>query len=105
MGCWAHARRKFIEAKKLQGKNKTGKADVVLSLIQKLYGIESRLKDKSADESYQTRQAQSKPILDKLKQWLENISQTLLVIVNSLMPPITWQTSGRNSLSTLMMGD
>ena len=34
VGCWAHARRKFIEAKKLQGKNKTGKADVVLSLIQ-----------------------------------------------------------------------
>jgi len=32
--CWAHARRKFIEAKKLQGKNKTGKADVVLNLIQ-----------------------------------------------------------------------
>ncbi|WP_139336503.1 transposase, partial [Pseudoalteromonas sp. SK20] len=24
VGCWAHARRKFIEAKKLQGKNKTG---------------------------------------------------------------------------------
>ncbi len=102
MGCWAHALRKFIEAKKLQGKNKTGKADVVLSLIQKLYGIESRLKDKSADESYQTRQAQSKPISNS---GLKNISQTLLVIVNSLMPPITWQTSGRNSLSTLMMGD
>lgn len=26
-GCWAHARRKFIEAKAVQGKNKTGKAD------------------------------------------------------------------------------
>ena len=78
VGCWAHARRKFIEAKKLQGKNKTGKADVVLSLIQKLYGIESRLKDKSADESYQTRQAQSKPILDKLKQWLEKHQPNLV---------------------------
>ena len=78
VGCWAHARRRFIEAKKLQGKNKTGKADVVLSLIQKLYGIESRLKDKSADESYQTRQAQSKPILDKLKQWLEKHQPNLV---------------------------
>ncbi|MBE0379540.1 transposase [Pseudoalteromonas prydzensis ACAM 620] len=78
VGCWAHARRKFIEAKKLQGKNKTGKADVVLSLIQKLYGIESRLKDKSADEIYHTRQTQSKPILDKLKQWLEKHQPNLV---------------------------
>ncbi|MFT5760615.1 MAG: transposase, partial [Alteromonadaceae bacterium] len=40
-GCMAHARRKFIDAKTAQGKSKTGKADVVLSLIGKLYGIES----------------------------------------------------------------
>lgn len=78
MGCWAHARRKFIEVKKLQGKNKTGKADVVLSLIQKLYGIEARLKDKSADEVYHIRQTQSKPILDKLKQWLEKHQPNLV---------------------------
>ena len=78
VGCWAHARRKFIEAKKLQGKNKTGKADVVLSLIQKLYGIESRLKEKSSDEIYQTRQTLSKPILDQLKQWLEKHQPNLV---------------------------
>jgi hypothetical protein len=36
----AHARRKFIEAKTAQGKSKTGKADVMLNLIGKLYGIE-----------------------------------------------------------------
>lgn len=71
VGCWAHARRKFIEAKKLQGKNKTGKADVVLSLIQNLYVIESRVKNKSVEEKHAARQAQSSPILDKLKQWLE----------------------------------
>ena len=46
VACWAHARRKFIEAKQVQGNKKTGKADVALSLIQKLYGIESKLKDK-----------------------------------------------------------
>lgn len=32
VGCWAHARRKFIEAKQVQGKNKSGKADMVLKL-------------------------------------------------------------------------
>ena len=71
VGCWAHARRKFIEAKKSQGKNKTGKADVVLTLIQQLYGAESRLKNKSAEEKYTTRQSVSLPILNKLKTWVE----------------------------------
>ena len=78
MQSWAHARRKFIEAKKLQGKNKTGKADVVLSLIQKLYAVESRVKDKSVDDKYTTRQQASVPILDKLKAWLEQNQPNLV---------------------------
>lgn len=71
VGCWAHARRKFIEAKHVQGKNKTGKADVVLSLIQKLYGIESKLNDKTPEQKHEIRQEQAKPIIDKLHKWLE----------------------------------
>jgi transposase len=78
IGCWAHVRRKFIDAKKLQGKNKTGKADVVLSLIQKLYAVESRVKDKSVDEKYIARQQASVPILDKLKAWLEQNQPNLV---------------------------
>ena len=78
IGCWAHARRKFIDAKKLQGKNKTGKADVVLSLIQKLYGVESRIKDKSVDDKYTARQEVSLPILSKLKIWLEQDQPNLV---------------------------
>ena len=70
VGCWAHARRYFIEAKKLQGK-KAGKADVVLTLIQKLYAVEFTIKEKTVEEKYRVRQKQSKPILDELKLWLE----------------------------------
>lgn len=69
-GCWAHARRKFIDAQKAQPKGKTGKADLALSFIQKLYRIESSLKEKTAYEKYQIRQAQAKPILDKFYAWL-----------------------------------
>ncbi len=50
-GCMAHARRKFIDAKTAQGKNKTGKADVILNLIGKLYGIEAAIKTKGSDEN------------------------------------------------------
>ena len=78
VGCWAHARRKFVEAKQAQGKKKTGKADVVLSLIQKLYGIEKKIKDKMPDEKHAIRQQQTQPILDKLHQWLEQ-NQSKLV--------------------------
>lgn len=71
VGCWAHARRKFMEAKKVQGKHKTGKADVVLTLIQKLYAVEAEIKDKSPPDKFAVRQVRSQPILNTLRQWLE----------------------------------
>lgn len=71
LGCWAHARRRFIEAQKTQPKGKTGKADQALAYIQQLYRVEQSIKDQNADEKYQARQQQSKAILDKLKHWLD----------------------------------
>ena len=71
VGCWAHARRKFIEAQTAQPKGKTGKADMALSMIQKLYRLEISLKDKSADDKYQQRQEKAKPLLEQFHQWLE----------------------------------
>ncbi|NAW68425.1 IS66 family transposase, partial [Vibrio sp. V27_P1S3P104] len=70
VGCFAHARRKFMEAKKLQGKGKTGKADVALAKIQKLYALESRLKLASVEERWSERQSRAKPLLDDLYDWL-----------------------------------
>ena len=70
VGCWAHARRKFMDAKKLQGKGNIGKVDTALAKIQKLYGIESRLKGLSADERKAEREKCAKPILDELYEWL-----------------------------------
>lgn len=77
LGCWAHARRKFIEAKNQQPKGKTGKADQALSFIQKLYTLERQAKDQqlTSEQRFQLRQQQAKPILDKLKQWLDKAHQ------------------------------
>ncbi|HBN1092758.1 TPA: IS66-like element ISAba24 family transposase, partial [Enterobacter cloacae] len=61
VGCWAHARRKFVEAQKAQGKGKTGKADVALNHIQKLYALESQLKTVPPDKKYDARQTLAKP--------------------------------------------
>jgi transposase len=71
LGCWAHARRKFIEAQRQQAKGKTGKADQALSFIQKRYNIEKMAKDSTADQRLEIRQSQAKPIIDKLKKWLD----------------------------------
>lgn len=78
IGCWAHARRKFMDVIKAQGKNrkKKGSADVALKYIRDLYGIEKEAKknELSAEEIYQVRQEQSKPILEQFKQWLSKRS-------------------------------
>jgi transposase len=73
IGCWAHARRKFKEAEKVQGKSKgTGKAQLALGEIQKLYVIEREIVDKPPDEKQIIRQARAGPILDKMRRWLDN---------------------------------
>lgn len=71
LGCWAHARRKFVEAQKLQPKGKTGRADQALSLIQKLYRVEVATKDSPPDERHRLRQQEAQPLIDKLHEWLQ----------------------------------
>jgi len=71
VGCWAHARRKFMEAKQSQPKGKSGKADIALNQIQKLYGIEKQTKDKSPEDKQRIRQEKAVPLLNKLNTWLD----------------------------------
>jgi transposase len=80
IGCWDHARRKFIEASKAAPAKKKGhqvsKADVAVGKIRKLYAIESKIKDLEPELKKQQRQKLSKPLLDDFKDWLEkNISR------------------------------
>ena len=74
VGCMAHARRRFMNAVKLQPQGKTGKANIGLNFFTRLYAIEAQLKDKSASQKRDTRQQQSVSILDKLKSWLDKES-------------------------------
>ncbi|HEX5739352.1 MAG TPA: IS66 family transposase [Hydrogenophaga sp.] len=71
LGCWAHARRKFVEAQKVQPKGKTGRADMALNLINKLYGIERDARAASDTERHEARQQRSLPLLDQLNAWLD----------------------------------
>ncbi len=79
IGCWDHARRKFVEAEKAAPAKKKGaktsKASVGLSKIRKLYAIEKRLEKLDEDQDKTAiRQQLARPVLDDLKQWLEHNS-------------------------------
>jgi hypothetical protein len=69
--CWAHCRRGFIDAQRVQPKGKTGRADEALRLIRSLYRIERELKDADVTARFLARRAQSVPILKGMRTWLD----------------------------------
>ncbi|MCH7697141.1 MAG: IS66 family transposase, partial [Proteobacteria bacterium] len=74
VGCMAHARRKFSEAVKAQGKKKqSGKAQRGLALIQKLYRIEKQARTLDPEARHDHRQRHARPLLDELRCWLDDV--------------------------------
>jgi transposase len=79
VGCWAHARRKFVEVVKATKKHRSKRvnpkslADDALDYIGQLYQIEkeARLGDLEHDQIHWLRQQRAKPILQQFKQWLD----------------------------------
>lgn len=73
--CWAHARRKFVEAEKALPKGKKSPAiTAILTHIRQLYAIEKRLADSTTAERQAARQQEAQPVLDKLQANLEKKS-------------------------------
>lgn len=66
--CWAHVRRKFYD---LEQAHASPVAREALVRIGALYRIEEMIRGKLPDERRAVRQAQSKPLLDSLRQWFE----------------------------------
>lgn len=71
LACWAHARRGFVEAVKLQKKGKRTRADEAIEQIGMLYRIERELKEATQEERYGARQTRSMPVLAQLRTWLD----------------------------------
>src|SRR5271166_6319601 len=66
VGCWAHARRNFFDARL----NQPRETHYVLGLVAQLYDIEDEIRLKSADERRAVRQERSVPVLDRLEAYL-----------------------------------
>ena len=73
LACWAHARRRFVEAVRVQPKGKKGLADVAVAMIAKLYAIESEYKNSTDAERLYARQQQSLPILAQIHAWMVKV--------------------------------
>ena len=72
VGCWAHARRKFDEAVKAQGKNKrSGRAWRGLALIQTLYRIEREAKALRPEQRHAHRHQHARTVLNEIRSWLD----------------------------------
>jgi len=71
IGCWAHARRRFIEAERVSGR----KCRPILEEIQKLYAVERVARDRELgpDDRAALRQRESEPILEALRAVLREL--------------------------------
>jgi transposase len=69
VGCLAHVRRDFFDAKK--NSKKAGSADEALAMIDRLYAMERRRGDyKDVQQFAAARKAEVQPVLEKLHAWL-----------------------------------
>src|SRR5713101_5818229 len=73
-GCWAHARRKFVEAEKTAPEI----AREAVALLGRLFAVEKQAKDVSVAERLALRQTQSVPVLAELRQKLLAWKEQLL---------------------------
>ncbi len=74
VGCWAHARRKFVDAQKTSPRE----AHEAVARIKQLYGVEHEAKDFDVSQRASLRQQKSVPLLSSLKMWLDDATLTAL---------------------------
>jgi transposase len=73
IGCWAHARRGFVEALTTDVR-----AALTVALIQQLYDVERAGADLSADARRDLRQVQAVPLLAKIATERDQLTRTVL---------------------------
>ena len=78
LGCWAHVRRKLVDAQRVQGKGKTGRADQALAMIGELYKVERDAQGLTNEKRLALRTKRSVPLLKKLHEWLLANHDTVL---------------------------
>lgn len=74
VGCWAHARRKFVEAET----SDMTRALAAKTWIRLLYDVEDAAKELTPEERRALRQEKAAPLLEQIRQWLDTESTQVL---------------------------
>ena len=74
VACWAHARRKFFDARETDGR----RATQMLERVRQLYAVEDEGKEIDHDARRALREEKSAPILTTIKTWLDTEVQLVL---------------------------
>jgi transposase len=74
VACWAHARRKFFDARS----SSPAEAALILEMIRRLYEVEDRARPLDDAGRRELRQAEAVPILGRIKEELDRLSSRLL---------------------------
>lgn len=80
VGCWQHAQAKFKDAAKF-GDVVSGAASYAveaLKMFKEFFDVEKRIKDMEEKQRLAERLKYSKPIADKLKQWIDKMKAKVL---------------------------
>lgn len=72
--CWAHVRRKFVEARATD----PPRCDWMIAAIARLYAIESRARDLAPEARAELRRAHAPPILSEIRAWLDREALSVL---------------------------
>lgn len=81
IGCWAHARRKFVEALQVLPPSASSTKTVAqegLDFCNRLYAVEREAKGLPPKERYTIRMERSRPILDAFSAWLRRQQSRVL---------------------------
>jgi transposase len=93
VACWAHARRKFYEARS----NAPATANQTLEWIRQLYDIEDRASAFTPADRHALRQRESVPILDRLETYLDELAPRILP-KSSMAKAMTYVRNQRTAL-------
>lgn len=74
LGCWAHARRKFVDLHKASGSQIAQQA---IGWIAALYQIEAKARDLDDGARHRFRQGDAAPLVHDFKNWLDTIRPTV----------------------------
>lgn len=80
-GCWAHFRRKADETLKglpVKLRRSGSKAQELLDRINRLFAIERELKQSTPEERLNIRNIKSRPVVEELRKWLDDIAPEVL---------------------------